>query len=130
MSCCRKEETRTPGATCAHVYDIIIVGFLSPHGAYVVLGLSDHVFLPYFSYLELHYYITRLVVTSGPGFCAAHLGAPVHGTQEITIFGLELRENYLFTNEFIRSIISIVNVNEHIPNKSNLVTTQASSCRK
>lgn len=60
-----------------------------PQGAYVVLGLSDYVFLPDFSYLEQLSSTTRLVVTSGLGFCAARLGAPVRGAQEIANFGLE-----------------------------------------
>ena len=89
MSCCRKEESRTPSVTYVHARDIIIVGSHSPQGAYVVLGLSDHVFLPDFSYLEQPGSTSRLVVTSGPGFCAARLGAPVRGAQEIANFGLK-----------------------------------------
>lgn len=52
-------------------------------------GLSDHVFFLDFCVSRMSSSIIRFIINSGPGPCAARLGAPVRGAQEIANFGLE-----------------------------------------
>ena len=84
-----RTRVRVRVRVCARAHDIIIVDSQSPRCAKVLSGFSDHAFFLDFCVSRISSSIISFIVNSGHGSCAARLGAPVWGAQEIANFGLE-----------------------------------------